>query len=294
MTQEQGSTVPRRQLGRELRRLREGAQITVAAAAKALEWSPQKIWRIEGGMVPLRTHDVDTMCRTYGAPPQITEALVGLATETKAKGWWHSYGDAIPSWFELYVGLESAASRIRKYEMELIPGLLQTKTYAKEMTRIGRPDFSEEERERRTAIRLERQGLLARRLPPPPQLDVILNEAVLRRPIHDRKAMAGQLHHLIESTDRPNVSVKVLPLEAGPHQASIAGAFAILDFPATGNREPEPSIVYSENVTGAIYLDKLNEIETYHAIWTTIDEVSLGVDDSRMLITTIAKEYERG
>lgn len=99
-----GSTVPRRQLGRYLRQLREEARITVKAAADALEWSAPKIWRIEGGATSMRSLDVEAMCRIYGAPPEMTEALTGLARETKARGWWHSYGDAIPTWFELYVG----------------------------------------------------------------------------------------------------------------------------------------------------------------------------------------------
>src|SRR5687768_16016265 len=112
MTTDAGSTVPRRQLGRYLRQLREDARITVKAAADALEWSTPKIWRIESGIVSMRALDVEAMCRVYGAPADITQALMGLAKETKAKGWWHSYGDAIPGWFELYVGLESAANRL--------------------------------------------------------------------------------------------------------------------------------------------------------------------------------------
>ena len=142
-TTDLGSTVPRRHLGRYLRKLREDGQITVKAAADALEWSPQKIWRIENGTVAMRSHDVETMCRVYGAPEQIAQTLMGLARETKARGWWHSYGDVVPSWFELYVGLESAASHLRQYEPELIPGLLQTKAYAREVIERDRPGVSE-------------------------------------------------------------------------------------------------------------------------------------------------------
>ena len=105
--------MPRRQLGRHLKELREKAGITVVAGARALEWSTAKLWRIETGQVSMRSHDVQTMCRVYGVPPSLTQALTGLARETKAKGWWHAYGSAIPKWFSLYVGLESAASRIR-------------------------------------------------------------------------------------------------------------------------------------------------------------------------------------
>jgi transcriptional regulator with XRE-family HTH domain len=117
-----GSTVPRRQLGRYLRQLREDARITVKRASEELEWSAPKIWRIEGGATSMRALDVEAMCRLYGASPDQTQILMGLARETKSKGWWHSYNDAIPAYFELYVGLESSAERLRQYEPELIPG----------------------------------------------------------------------------------------------------------------------------------------------------------------------------
>ena len=138
-----GSTVPRRQLGRYLRQLREGADKTIKTAAEDLEWSPVKIWRIESGQTSMRALDVEAMCKVYGAPQDVTDALTLLAKETKAKGWWYSYDDAIPEWFELYVGLESAASRLRHYEPELIPGLLQTPAYATEVFRVTRPEMPE-------------------------------------------------------------------------------------------------------------------------------------------------------
>src|SRR5688572_2252912 len=125
-----GSSVPRRQLGRFLRQAREQAQMSLEAAAAELEWSRAKMYRIEGGQTPVRKHDVIAMCSVYGARTELTEALVALAVESKSRGWWHAYGDAVPAWFELYVGLEAAASRLRQYESGLIPGLLQTRDYA--------------------------------------------------------------------------------------------------------------------------------------------------------------------
>ena len=121
-----GSTVPRRQLGRYLRDLRNSQRLTVRAAAERLEWSEAKIWRIETGQVSLRSLDVEAMCRIYGAPAELTQGLMGLAKETKAKGWWQAYGDVIPDWLDLYIGLEESASRISWYESGLVPGLLQT------------------------------------------------------------------------------------------------------------------------------------------------------------------------
>src|ERR1700722_12038476 len=126
-----GSTVPRRQLGRYLRDLRNAAGLTVRDAARGLEWSEAKLWRIETGQTSLRSLDVETVCRIYGAPPDLTEALMGLAKETQAKGWWHAYGDVVPEWFDVYIGLEEAASQICSYESELVTGLFQTEDYAR-------------------------------------------------------------------------------------------------------------------------------------------------------------------
>ncbi len=282
-----GSTVPRRQLGRYLRQLREDARITVKAAADALEWSTPKIWRIENGAVSMRSLDVEAMCRVYRASPDITQALMGLARETKARGWWHSYGDAIPAWFELYVGLEAAASRLRKYESELVPGLMQTKAYATEVLGIARPGASAAEIDRGVAVRLGRQALLTRTLPAPPQLEVVLNEAVLRRPISDRGAMAAQLSHLADMARLPNVSVRVVRFDAGLHRAAMAnGAFTILEFP----ENKEPPTVYYDGLTGALYLDKPDEVTTHESAWTNIQAISLNEAETLALITTIAEE----
>jgi transcriptional regulator with XRE-family HTH domain len=279
-------------LGRYLRKAREDAGITREAAARELEWSVQKLWRIENGATSLRAIDVRNMSELYRIDSELTEELMSLARETKAKGWWHAYGDAIPPFFELYVGLEAAAERIRNYEAELVPGLLQTEAYMHEVIQVSDSGMPEEDKEKRVAIKLERQHLLSRRLPPPPKLQVILNEAVLRRPTRDLRTMAGQLRHLIAvSQELPNVAVRVLPFSAGLHKAAGAGAFAILDFEARG-AHPDPSTVYSEAPTGALYLDKPAEVATYEGIWTGVNELALGERQSYGLITSVAEEYE--
>jgi transcriptional regulator with XRE-family HTH domain len=288
-----GSTVPRRQLGRFLRQLREEAQITVKVAAEELEWSAPKIWRIESGATSMRSLDVEAMCRVYGAPDHVTKALMGLARETKARGWWHSYGDAIPAWFELYVGLEASASRLREYEPELIPGLLQTKAYTAEVFRLHNPEMPADKIAQGVAVRLERQAILTRTRPAPPSLDVVINEAALRRPIADRVAMADQLNHINKLSDLPNISVRVLPLNAGLHRAAMAGGmFIVLDFSGNGaTRSPEPSTVYSDGLTGALYLDKPQEVAAYNKVWSSLVSACLDQRQSRKLISTIAKEY---
>ncbi|GHJ34476.1 hypothetical protein Sm713_00850 [Streptomyces sp. TS71-3] len=151
-----GSTVPRRQLGRHLRDLRNRARLTVRAAAKKLEWSEAKMWRIETGQTPLRSLDVEAMCTIYGAPPDLTEALTALAKETKARGWWHAYGDVIPEGFDVYVGLEEAAESLSSYESDIVPGLLQTPGYTREIIRTHVRGIGDEDLEGRVRLRIDR------------------------------------------------------------------------------------------------------------------------------------------
>ncbi len=288
-----GSTVPRRQLGRFLRQLREGANKTVKTAAEELEWSPVKIWRIESGQTSMRSHDVRTMCEIYGASEEMTQALTGLAKETKARGWWHAYGDAVPEWFELYIGLESSASRLREYEPELIPGLLQTPAYAAEVFRVGDPAKPLAEIERGVAVRLGRQALLTRKLPPGPRLEVVLHESALRRRLWDPEIMVAQLRKLDDVSRLPNVSVRVLPMNAGIHRAALTGGmFIILEF-SPNSRGTEPSIVYSDGLTGALYLDEPNEFAAYDEVWTSIWATALNEAESRELVIGLTRGHER-
>src|ERR1700754_3235606 len=288
-TEDHGSTVPRRQLGRYLRRAREEAQVTVKAAADALEWSTPRIWRIENGTVGMRALDVKAMCELYEATPELTEALMALARETKARGWWHSYGDALPAWFELYVGLETAEDRIRYLQSDVVPGLLQTKAYTREIIAMDDPELPVEEREKRLAVRMERQNMLQRKLPPPPTLEVLLSEAVLCRPLADREAMVGQLRFLADVNDLPNVTVRILELENGLHHWVAAGSFTILDFPKERGRDPEPSTVYTDGPTGALYLDKPREVHSYEAIWISASSRALDKAESSRAIRAQAE-----
>ena len=176
-----GSTVPRRQLGRYLEELRENACLNRKDAAKALERSAPTIWRIETGRIAVRSIEVEAMCRLYGASPDMTEVLSGLAKETKARGWWQAYGDAVPDWFDVYVGLEAAATRMSKYESELVPGLFQTEDYARTIIRADHPEEDDAEITRRVELRMTRQAIL-RRPVNPPALEVALRESVIEMP----------------------------------------------------------------------------------------------------------------
>ncbi|ARF56010.1 MULTISPECIES: helix-turn-helix domain-containing protein [Actinomycetes] len=289
-----GSTVPRRQLGRYLRDLRGQARLTVRAAARKLEWSEPKIWRIETGQTSLRSLDVKAMCEVYGAPSDLTEALMGLAKETKARGWWHSYGDVIPEGFDLFIGLEEAASQVSWYESELVPGLLQTPDYARTIMRADNPHEDDSEIDRRVFLRIERQSLLTR-VTDPPTLHVVLNEAVLRRPVGGHHVMAGQLYHLKEVSELPNVRLRVVPFAAGLHWGVMSGPFGILRFPVNSDgRDTEPPTVYADGFTGDLYLDKPKEVERYDAAFKDIWEKSLNEQASQRLISDVAGSYEQG
>ncbi len=287
----EGSTVPRRELGSLLTQLREEASLTLDAAAEALDCSRQKIWRIEKGLVPLRIVDGRVLCERYGVSDELTEIVLGLAKATRAKGWWHSYGDAVPAWFSLYVGLEERAREIRHYNGELIPGLLQTREYAAELFRRKNPRMTAAELEKLVAVRLQRQLLLARRLPPAPTLRVMLSEAVLRRPALDRAGMGDQLRHLLEAGVRENISVRVLPLAVGPSLASETGNFVILGFPANfGRIATEPTTIYVEGITGALYLDRPAEVTAYEHAWSDLEVRTLDERESAEMIAEIIGE----
>ncbi|MGC5659299.1 helix-turn-helix domain-containing protein [Micromonospora sp. WMMD723] len=293
MTEEtSGSTVPRRQLGRLLTQLREDASVSLDRAAEGLDCSRQKVWRIEKGLVPVRVVDARAMCAMYRVPEEMTSIVTGLARETRAKGWWHSYGDVVPSWFSLYVGLESSAALMRRYDSELIPGLLQTREYAAELFLRKNPTMSPADREKLVEVRMQRQHVLTRRLPSAPTLRVVLSEAVLRRTLPDRRAMAGQLRHLLDMATLPNVSLRVLPFTAGPPLASETGTFVLLDFPqAFGRASTEPTTVYLENITGALYLDKPAEVAAYDRVWADLETLAADEAATEKLITAIIEEW---
>ena len=290
-----GSTVPRRQLGRSLREARNAARFTVRAAAKALEWSEPKMWRIETGQVAMRSLDVEAMCRLYGAAPGLTEALMGLAKETKARGWWHAYGDVVPDWFDVFVGLEGSAEELRIYEPEMVPGLFQTAAYARAVISGGLRRRTPEEVERSVLLRMQRQAIVTRRVDPA-RLHVVVGEAVLRRVVGDRRTMAGQCRHLAELSELTNVRLRVVPFDRGWHAGCNAGPFVILRFPVAGDGRPvEPPTVYAQGHTGALYLDRPAEVAAMDAVFAAVG-ATLADDNgqrSRDLLRDAAREYGR-
>jgi hypothetical protein len=178
-------------LGRQLQELRVRAGLSFEAAAEAIFVSAWTIRRMENGEVGLKLNNVRGLLARYGVAGPEIEAFLTLAREANRPGWWHSYSDVLPSWFRIYVGLEEAASLIRCYEPQVVPGLLQTREYARALTVAGFPDAGDEEIERRVSLRMARQSLLTR--PDPPRLWAVIEEAALRRMVGGPTVMAGQL-----------------------------------------------------------------------------------------------------
>jgi transcriptional regulator with XRE-family HTH domain len=285
MNTDTGSPVPRWRLGRELARLREQSGLKTDRIAELTGCSRSKIYRIETGKSPVRGVDVEQLCKLYKAPARLTKALVALARETTKDGWWHAYGDVIPEWFDVFLGLEAFATRLDIYEPELMNGLLQTKKYARAVLATADPDGDEEELDRRVDLRMERQKLLS--ASDAPQLNVILNEAVLRRPVGGRAVMADQLRHLAAMSKRRNITVRVLPFSIGEH-AAMFGGFTYMRFPDRAITD----LVYHETRTGAVYLDKPAQRKPYRQMWRAIETHALGPDASRDMMVATAEEYE--
>jgi transcriptional regulator with XRE-family HTH domain len=289
-----GSTVPRRQLGRYLRELRGSAGLTVRAAAKELERSEPTLWRIESGLVAVRALDVEQMCRLYGATEDMTKALMALARETKAKGWWQRYGDVVPEWFDLFVGLEAAANQMAEYEHSVVPGLFQSEGYARTVIAADHQGERDEEIARRVELRLGRQAILKRPIDPP-AIRAVLGEPVLRSPVGGRAVMADQLDHLAEVSELPNVCLRVVPVSAGYHPGIVTPSFTILRFPVNGGgQESEPPTIYQEMYTGALYLDKPTEVERFDAAFEAIWNTALDERSSRNLIGKTAEDMRHG
>lgn len=283
-----GSTVPRRILGLALRRFRKRSGKTMLEAAEILGQSEQSVRRIEQGAVSTPTGKVANLCELYAVSPQTRQALLGLAKETKstAARWWHSYADVVPAWFELYVALEATAFRLRCFDPLVINGLLQADGYMEETILALEPELSEEDVDARAELRRSRHRLLTR-FPDPLRLEVIISEAVLLVELPEG-VMRAQLWHLLKASELPNVQLRVLPLSAGLHRAVVAGPFTMLDFP--GDEEGAASTVYSESLTGAIYLESPPEIAAYLEVWSAISKASLNKADSIELISRRMKE----
>ena len=282
--QDGSPTVLRMILARQLQALREKAGMSYEQAATAIyssEWTIRRMERAEGGLKPLT---VKSLLQAYGVTdPGEINAFLGLARDASKPGWWHSYDDVLPSWFRVAVGLEESASLIRAYEPQVVPGLLQTEGYVRAITAASFPAASDEETERRVALRLARQQLLSR--PEPPEYWVVMDETVLRRPIGGRKVMRAQLEHLIRAAGQPKIAIQVIPFAAGWHPA-LYGMFNIFRFPS----EQLPNIVYTEALTGAYYLNQPEESARYTEALDRMCAQAASPEHTISILSEIVKE----
>jgi transcriptional regulator with XRE-family HTH domain len=276
-----GPTVHRMMLGSLLHRLRTDAEVTADQAADAIRASRSKISRVENGRVGFKVRDVEDLLRLYrvaGSP--LREKVMTLVRQANAPGWWSRYADVTADWFAEYLGLETAASLIRSFEMQFVYGLFQTREYARAVTLLGHSAAPAEEIDRRVALRVRRQELLTS--PETPRVWSILDEGALRRPVGGHAVMRRQLDRVMELSDLRNVTIQVMPFDAGGH-AGAGGSFTMLRFLA----EEVPDIVYIEQLTSALYLDKREDVDHYLEVLDSLGTEALPPDESLSLIAKI-------
>jgi hypothetical protein len=281
-----GPTVRRMLLGAQLRRLRGEAGLSREQAGEAIRASEWKIHRLENGQVSFKERDIVDLLAFYGVKdPGEVASFVIMARDANQPGWWQTFGDLLPQWFRAFVDLESAASLIRAYEGQFVPGLLQTEAYCRAVVAGAMLDEPPGEVERRVALRMGRQGLLSRE--DPPRLWAVLDEAALRRPVGGRGVMRAQLERLVEATTLPQVTLQVLPFGAGAHPAMV-GAFTVLRFE---DREL-PDVVYVEHLTSALYLNKREEVDQYLHVMESVCVRSAPPEQTAGILSGILEELD--
>jgi transcriptional regulator with XRE-family HTH domain len=278
-------TVRRKRLGIELRRLRERAGLTCEEVGQRLDCSGTRISRIETGRISVKPGDVRELLDTYGVTGTEADSLVQLAREARRKGWWHTYGRLLPTWFEAYVGLEAEAIRLRDFQSMVVPGLLQTEDYARAVLRTAPTAGSAEDIDRQVALRMERQAVLAQANPP--DLWVVLSESVLRVQVGGSAVMRAQLRRLIDVAERSNVTMQVLPFTTAAHVQPIS-PFTILEFPDAA----DPTVVYLEHLTGNLFLESQDEVRRYTVTFDHLRAEALGTGQSIDLIAHVAAEMK--
>lgn len=279
-----GPTVLRMMLGAQLRRLRDAAGISREAAGEAIRGSHAKISRLELGRVGFKERDVLDLLTLYGVDRAAErDPLLDLARRANQPGWWHRYSDLLPGWFETYVGLEQSARQIRTYEPQFIPGLLQTEAMARAVTQLGHTGMGGHELDRRVALRLGRQQVLT--ADTPPTLWAVVDEAALRRCPGGPEVMAGQVEHLLAMAALPHVVVQVVPFSRGGH-AGAGGPFSILRF---AQESEVPDVVYLEQLTSALYLDKRADVDDYLATMELLCLQALPPDETTTFLEGLAR-----
>lgn len=278
------ATVLRMLLGNQLRRLREAAGVTPDDAGYEIRASRSKISRMENGRVGFKERDVADLLTLYGVTSeQERSGLMDLARRANTPGWWAKYGDLLPDWFEVYLGLETAASVLRTFELQFVHGLFQTEDYARAVTMLGHKAEADGSVDRRVNLRMKRQDLLTR--PDPPRVWSVMDEAALRRPVGGPKVMRSQLRRLIEVSEMTRVTLQVVPFQRGGHAAA-GGSFSILRF-----EEPAlPDVVYIEQLTSALYLEAQNDVDSYMKVMNRLSAEALSPAETVPFIKKIISQ----
>ncbi|CAL9527325.1 helix-turn-helix transcriptional regulator [Streptomyces werraensis] len=277
-----GPTTRRRQLGADLRRLRELAGLTLEEAGARVGISKATLSRYETKEGVVKWPAVDALCREYGATDEERLALVELAKGARIQGWWRSLADPIPESMNLMLTLEDEVVREDHYACMYVPGLLQTRAYAEAVHRASEVRCEEREVQHMVDIRMKRQELLERQ--DPPHLWAVIDEAALRRRVGGREVMRGQLEHLLTMAERSRITVQVLPFDRGAHAAAV-GSFAVLR-----GQAPELDVVYVDLLGGGLFMEKPEELERYKLAFEYLSAQALDFESSTDLIDRISKE----
>lgn len=276
-------TVLRMILGRRLQDMRQGAEVSLDDAAKALRVKPLTIRRLEKAEVALKPLYVEKLLQTYGAGQQEIDEFVALAERANQPGWWYPYRDVLPAWFTAYVSLETGARTLRTYEPHYVTGLLQTYGYARALLRAGFPHDSDEDLERRVDLRLRRQSLLEKSAPP--TLWVVMEEAVLHRAVGGAEVMRDQIDRLLTASELDHVSIDIVPFSAGAH-LGVCAPFTYFRF----EERELPDIVYSEILSGSMYLDQRSDVAAHLEAHNRMSLLTSSAD-SKALLNRMRKEY---
>ncbi|MFI5882109.1 helix-turn-helix domain-containing protein [Streptomyces sp. NPDC051554] len=277
-----GPTTRRRQLGADLRRLREAKGLTLEEAGARVGISKATLSRYETKEGTVKWPAVDALCREYGASDAERLALVELAKGAKIQGWWRSLADPIPESMNLMLTLEDEVVREDHYACMYIPGLLQTRAYAEAVHRASEVQCPEREVQHMVDIRMKRQELLDR--DDPPRIWCVIDEAALRRQVGGREVMREQLGHLLALAERPRVTVQVLPFSKGAHAAAV-GSFAILRGPT-----PELDVAYVDLLSGGLFMEKPQELARYRLAFEYLSAQALDLESSTDIVHRISKE----
>ena len=277
---EYSPTVRGRRLIREIERLRRGSGLSMEIAAQRLGWSTSKLYRLENGRSRITTDDLEDMLDLYGVRSPQREALIQLGRDARKRGWWTAYAGIFTG---SYISMEAEAASIR-INAHVVPGIFQIPGYAREMIIRTRPEISTEDAERRVAARTARQEALFSR-DDPPDIHVVLDEAVLHRQVGGPAVTRSQLAALTEAGARPNVILQVLPFTGGAN-AGMDGKFALLAFP----HPDDPPIAYVEGLMGDVYVEADEEVDRFSLAWTHLVTQALSPVDSAGMISTLAKE----